>query len=69
MANPTERIKSAVRLRGRVVWPIVAMLVVVIVGWNGFTVYIQPGQWGVKQVTLGSGAGVHPETFPPAFTS
>jgi regulator of protease activity HflC (stomatin/prohibitin superfamily) len=37
----------------------------VIVGWNAFTVYIQPGQWGVKQVTLGTGAGVHPETFAP----
>jgi regulator of protease activity HflC (stomatin/prohibitin superfamily) len=67
MASPSERIRSAVKIRWRVVWPIVATLIVITVGWNGFTTYIQPGQWGVKQVTIGSGAGVHPDTFPPGI--
>lgn len=67
MASPAERFRAKVQLNWKVIWPLVAVTVVVLVGWNGCTTYVQPGQWGVKQVTLGSGAGVHPDTFPPGI--
>jgi len=59
--------RLAVRGRGRLLWPLLAVLLVAVVAWNFATVYVRPGQWGVKQVVLGSGAGVHPETFPPGI--
>lgn len=63
--TPADRFRSAVRVRWRVIWPIVAILVVVIGGWNSCTTYVRPGQWGVKQVVFGSGQGVHSEIFAP----
>lgn len=63
--TPANRLRSAVRRRGRLLWPIFALLLVLFIGWSSCAVYVRPGQWGVKQVVLGSGQGVHSEIFPP----
>jgi regulator of protease activity HflC (stomatin/prohibitin superfamily) len=65
MSTPVQRLREGAWRRFRFVWPVLALFMVVVAGWNGFTVYVRPGQWGVKQVTLGSGQGVHPDMFHP----
>jgi regulator of protease activity HflC (stomatin/prohibitin superfamily) len=59
--------RLAIRGRWRLLWPLLALLVVLGVAWNGFAVYIRPGQWGVKQVVLGPGQGVHKDIYPPGL--
>jgi regulator of protease activity HflC (stomatin/prohibitin superfamily) len=56
-----------IRRRARILWPLAAALVVFLVGYNSCTVYVRPGQYGIKQVVLGSGQGIQPETYPPGL--
>lgn len=48
-------------------WLLFATVLVVAIGWGGCTSYVRPGQWGVKQVVLGSGQGVHQEIYAPGL--
>lgn len=65
--TPADRLKSP-RIRWlRFLWPIVALLVLALVAYSTFSVYIQPGQFGVKQVIFGSGKGVQPDIYPPGL--
>jgi regulator of protease activity HflC (stomatin/prohibitin superfamily) len=59
--------RLAIRGRGRVLWLVLAVLLVTLGAWNFASVYVRPGQWGVKQVVLGTGSGVHPDIFPPGL--
>jgi regulator of protease activity HflC (stomatin/prohibitin superfamily) len=63
--TPAERFRGSLRTRRRFLWPVVGALAVTIIGWNSCTVYVQPGQFGVKQVIVGSGQGVQAETYLP----
>lgn len=63
--KPAERVRLRLGKGSRLLWPLIALVVVVVVGWNGFSTYVRPGQWGVKQVVLGPGKGVHTDIYPP----
>lgn len=65
--TPANRLRAAVQRRGRILWPVFALLLVLFVGWSSCSVYVRPGQWGVKQVVLGSGQGVHSDIFAPGL--
>lgn len=65
MSTPSERLKSTVGHRLRFLWPLVGGLFLGLIAWNSCTVYVPPGQVGVKQVVFGSGQGVHPDIFTP----
>jgi regulator of protease activity HflC (stomatin/prohibitin superfamily) len=53
--------------KGRVIWLIAAPLVVFLIAYGTCTVYVRPGQYGVKQVVLGSGQGIQPQNYPPGL--
>ncbi len=53
--------------RFRFLWPLAALLLIVIGGWNACFSYVRPGQWGVKQVVFGAKQGVHAEIYPPGL--
>jgi regulator of protease activity HflC (stomatin/prohibitin superfamily) len=63
--TPAQRLAQTLARRSRLLWPIVAVFVVVVGGWKGCTTYVRPGQWGVKQVVFGSGQGVHSDIYHP----
>lgn len=63
--TPANRLRAAVQRRGRLLWPLFALFVVLVISWSSCAVYVRPGQWGVKQVVLGSGQGVHSDIFAP----
>jgi regulator of protease activity HflC (stomatin/prohibitin superfamily) len=67
MASPAQRLAQAVVRRGRFLWPPLALLILLAIGWKGFTTTVRPGQWGVKQVVFGSDKGVHPDIFHPGM--
>jgi regulator of protease activity HflC (stomatin/prohibitin superfamily) len=62
--KPAQRFQSIGR-RARWAWPILALMVILGVGWTSCGVYVRPGQWGVKQVTFGSSQGVHTDVYNP----
>ena len=51
--------------RLRVLWILGAGLVVLLVGYNYFTVYVRPGEAGIKQSTLGK--GIEPFVYRPGL--
>ncbi|MER2566695.1 MAG: hypothetical protein ABTQ32_38585, partial [Myxococcaceae bacterium] len=59
--TPAERLRGTLARRARILWPLVAITLVFAVGYTSCSSYVRPGQWGVKQVTFGSGQGVHTE--------
>ncbi|MEW6432135.1 MAG: SPFH domain-containing protein [Myxococcota bacterium] len=63
--TPANRLRAAVQRRSRLLWPLFALFVVLAISWSSCAVYVRPGQWGVKQVVLGSGQGVHSDIFAP----
>lgn len=52
---------------GRVAWPIGAILAVVLISYGSCTTYVRPGQYGIKQVILGSDQGVQSKIYPPGL--
>lgn len=62
-----NRLGAAMQRRGRLLWPLFALVLVLFFGWSSGTVYVRPGQWGVKQVVLGPGQGVHSDIFTPGL--
>jgi regulator of protease activity HflC (stomatin/prohibitin superfamily) len=48
---------------GRALYITVFCLVAGAVAYNGCTVYVQPNQYGIKQVIYGSGKGIKPEIY------
>lgn len=65
--SSVDRLRGTVLRRGRLLWPLLAVTVLSVVGWNACATYVRPGQWGVKQVTFGSGQGVHSEVYAPGL--
>jgi regulator of protease activity HflC (stomatin/prohibitin superfamily) len=63
--TPAERLRGTLSRRARFLWPVIAVAIIVVVGWNSCSSYVRPGQWGVKQVTFGSKQGVHTEIYAP----
>lgn len=53
--------------KARLLWLIAAIGGIVLVSYGGCTVYVRPGQYGVKQVIVGSGQGVEKEVYPPGL--
>ena len=66
--KPADRLRQTLGRRARFVWPLLALVLVVLVSWSSCTTYVRPGQWGIKQVVLGPGKGVHPDTYPPGIS-
>ncbi len=56
MRERTSGLPEALKRRGRLLWPIAALLFVVLFGYGSCSVYMRPGQFGVKQVIVGSAA-------------
>ena len=52
---------------GRLAWPIIAIFAIVLISYGSCTTYIRPGQYGVKQVLVGSGQGVQTDIYPPGL--
>ncbi len=67
MATPQERLKLQLTTRAKILWPLFAVAALFLIGWNLCSVYIAPGQFGVKQVVFGStsGAGVQKDVYGP----
>lgn len=65
--TPAQRLRSSLGRRARLIWPLAALFILFIVGWTIGSTYVRPGQWGVKQVTFGSGQGVHKEIYEPGL--
>ncbi len=65
--TPADRLRTKMKVRGRLLWPLLAGLLVVLVAYNSCTTYVEPGQYGVKQVIFGSGQGVHKDVYQPGL--
>ena len=52
---------------GRLIWPVGAILAVILVSYGSCTTYVRPGQYGIKQVILGSDQGVQARIYPPGL--
>ncbi len=63
--SPRERFKLNPRLR--YLWPVLGAVALLLVGWSTCTVYVRPGEMGVKQVLFGSGQGVQQELYMPGI--
>ena len=55
------------RRRSRLIWPLAALLLLALFGYGSCTVYVRPGQYGVKQVVVGPSQGIRPEVFHPGL--
>ncbi|MFT3841370.1 MAG: SPFH domain-containing protein [Myxococcaceae bacterium] len=67
MRPRTPGLPEALRRRGRLLWPIVALLAIALFGYGSCTVYVHPGELGVKQVIVGSGQGVNKDIYQPGL--
>lgn len=52
---------------GRILWLVGALGALSVTGYSCCTVYVEPGQVGVKQVVLGPGQGVHQDVYGPGL--
>ncbi len=62
----SDRFSSAKRLKLRLprwLWPIFALSILALFALSTATVYVRPGEVGIKQVIIGSGQGVHQEPY------
>jgi len=66
MREPSKARQYIVR-RSRLLWPLAAVIFLGLFGYGSCTVYVHPGQYGVKQVIVGSGQGMQPEIYPPGL--
>lgn len=66
MRQPSKAQQFVVR-RARLLWPLGALLVIATFAYGSCTVYVQPGQYGVKQVIVGTGQGMQPDIYPPGL--
>ena len=67
MSEPRLKFPPIVVRWGRVIWPIGAITFIVLLSYGSCTTYVRPGQYGIKQVILGSGQGVQAEVYPPGL--
>lgn len=66
MAEPRFRGRVVPRW-ARLVWLFGAMLLLVVFSYVGCTVYVRPGQYGIKQVIFGAGQGVNKDIYSPGL--
>jgi regulator of protease activity HflC (stomatin/prohibitin superfamily) len=64
--EPTSRRRLALRWT-RILWPVAAVLVLGLLAYSTASVYVRPGQYGIKQVILGSGQGINTDIYPPGL--
>ncbi len=67
MRERTPGLPEALRRRGRLLWPIIALLLLALFGYGSCTVYVHPGELGVKQVIVGAGQGINKDIYPPGL--
>jgi len=66
--TPANRLRARLSLaRFRFAWPFIGAALLVLIGYNSCSSYVQPGQVGVKQRVLGSGQGVQTEIYEPGI--
>jgi regulator of protease activity HflC (stomatin/prohibitin superfamily) len=65
MTTPARRLTLNPRLR--FLWPPIALLLVLLFAWVGCTVYVHPGEWGVKQVVFGADQGIQKTIYDPGL--
>src|SRR5687767_4610302 len=66
MREPSKA-QQLLRRRGPLLWPLAALLILGVFAYGSCTVYVQPGQYGVKQVIVGSGQGMQPTIYSPGL--
>lgn len=67
MTDTPSRLPTFVVRKGRLLWLLVAPLLLLLVMWQGCFVYVRPNQVGVKQVIVGTKQGIHPEVYGPGL--
>ena len=67
MRERSSGLPEALRRRGRLLWPIIALLLIFLFGYGSCTVYVHPGELGVKQVIVGAGQGINKDIYPPGL--
>ena len=67
MTEPRLKFPPFVVRWGRVIWPVGAILFIVLLSYGSCTTYVRPGQYGIKQVILGNNQGVQSEIYPPGL--
>src|SRR3954464_14465422 len=67
MAGPVDLKAAGDRVfktrAGRIFCLVTAVAVATLVGYGSCTAYIKPNEFGIKQVTWGSGKGIKPEIY------
>ncbi len=66
MRQPSKA-QEFIRTRGRLIWPIAALVALGVFAYGSCTVYVQPGQYGVKQVIVGTGQGMQEGIYQPGL--
>lgn len=66
MPEPTSRRRLVLRWT-RLLWPVLAVVVLGVLAFSTASVYVRPGQYGIKQVILGSGQGINADIYPPGL--
>jgi len=68
MAGPVDLKAAGNRVfktrAGRLIYLVGAIFVASLVGYGSCTTYIKPNEFGIKQVTWGTGKGVKPDVYP-----
>lgn len=53
--------------KARLLWVVGAIGAISLMSYGGCTTYVRPGQYGVKQVIIGSGQGVEQKVYEPGL--
>ena len=67
MTEPRLKFPPFVVRWGRLIWPVGAITAIVLLSYGSCTTYVRPGQYGVKQVIVGSSQGVQTDIYPPGL--
>lgn len=53
--------------KARILWVVGAITAIVLLSYSGCSTYVRPGQYGVKQIILGSNQGVEQRVYEPGL--
>ncbi len=67
MAESAQKRRFVFGPGAKLIWPLFAALLLLLVAYNSCSVYVQAGQYGIKQVILGSGQGINADVYQPGL--